>query len=193
MSEDVGRFLGVEYPALSRTERGIASSLRGASAMTITPTMARAGTKSNAIPPTAQLVCDVRTLPHQTPADVEEILAGIFRGMEGVDIQVQTTAVSSASDYPTQFSQAVQKATAAATGRQDLLWLPGLTSGFTDSRFVRPLGATIYGFAPQAPQPELGGQEGVHGRDECLPIESLRTMLRTLLAVAWETGVIRDE
>ncbi|NPV09365.1 MAG: M20/M25/M40 family metallo-hydrolase [Anaerolineae bacterium] len=192
MARDLVRFLSVDFAALDRAERGIASALRGASAMTVTPTMARAGSKSNAIPATAQLTCDVRTLPGQTQADVERALADALKGLAGVQVQVRTTAEPSASDYPTPFSQAVQRATAAATGHHDLAWLPGITSGFTDSRFVRPLGATVYGFAPQAPRPELGGQEGVHGRDECLPVESLRTMLRTLVAVAWETVAKRD-
>lgn len=188
LAQDPIGLLQADYTALDQNRKGLTSALRGASAMTVTPTMARAGTKSNAIPPAAQLVCDVRTLPGQSQAYVEEAIAGMMRGLPA-RVAVETTAESSASPYPTRFGVLVEEATAAATGMTDLLWLPGITSGFTDSRFVRPLGATIYGFAPQAPDPEAGESRGVHGRDESLPIANLRTMLRTLLALAWKTIV----
>lgn len=190
LEQDSVGLLQADYESLDQGRKGLTSALRGASAMTITPTMARAGTKSNAIPPAAQLVCDVRTLPGQTQAYVEGIIAGILGGLPA-RLAVQTTAEASASPYPTRFSALVEEATAAATGKSDLLWLPGITSGFTDSRFVRPLGVTVYGFAPQAPDPETYESRGVHGRDESLPIANLRIMLRTLLVLAWKTIVAR--
>jgi len=187
LQDPVG-LLQADYASMDQGLKGLTSALRGASAMTVTPTMARAGTKSNAIPPAAQVVSDVRTLPGQTQAYVERVFSDTLAGLPA-RATVQTTAEPSASPYPTPFSALVEEATAAATGKSDLLWLPGITSGFTDSRFVRPLGATIYGFAPQAPDPELGESRGVHGRDESLPIANLQTMLRTLLALAWKTIV----
>jgi acetylornithine deacetylase/succinyl-diaminopimelate desuccinylase-like protein len=185
---DVSRLLQVAYDSAAPSERGLLSSLLGASRMTITPTMATAGTKSNAIPVAAGLTCDVRTLPGQTTVDVEREFSALLAGLEGVSVALTETAEPSASPYPSGFSAALERATAAAVGRDDLAWLPGLTIGFTDSRFLRRLGTVTYGFAPEA----LGrdtAPEGVHGRDERLPLESLRVLLRTLAATAWEVLV----
>jgi len=186
---DPVRFIQRDFEEIAKASRALASTLRGAARMTITPTVVRAGAKANAIPSSCHVVCDVRTLPGQTAADVERHLETILAGVDHVETSVSTTAEPSASPYPTPFSEQVQRATSAAVGRNDLLWLPGLTAGFTDSRFARRLGATVYGFSPQALDPERGTPEGIHGQDEYMPIESLQVTLRTLVAVAWEVLV----
>lgn len=180
------RLLQVDFGDLSRSERGLVSALRGASRMTITPTMLLGGVKSNSIPASCSVVCDVRTLPGQTAADVMAEIRAALGKVESVQIELQETAEPSESPYPTPFSQAIERATAAASEQPDLLWIPGLTSGFSDSRLVRPLGTTVYGFAPQSADPDALTPEGIHGRDECMPIESLRVTLRMLVALAWE-------
>ncbi|MHB0876036.1 MAG: M20 family metallopeptidase [Anaerolineae bacterium] len=185
LGSDAMLLLQAPYDGIAKAERGLLSSLLGASRMTITPTMVAAGTKSNAIPSTATLTCDVRTLPGQSAVDVEREVSALLAGLEGVSLSLVETAEPSASPYPTGFSDAIARATTAAVGHGDLAWLPGLTTGFTDSRFLRRLGTVTYGFAPQALAPEAT-PEGIHGRDERMPIESLRVLLRTLVAVAWE-------
>jgi acetylornithine deacetylase/succinyl-diaminopimelate desuccinylase-like protein len=185
LGTDVTRLLQVPYDNVSPGDRGLLSSLLGASRMTITPTMTAAGTKSNAIPVAANLTCDVRTLPGQTTVDVEREMSALLAGLEGASVSLTETAEPSSSPYPSEFSEALQRATAAAVGRQDLAWLPGLTVGFTDSRFLRRLGTVTYGFTPEALTPDAT-PEGVHGRGERLPLESLRVLLRTLVATAWE-------
>jgi len=59
--------------------------------------------------------------------------------------------------------------------------VPALTVGFTDSRFIRPLGAQVYGFNPHHPNSDPN-RSGVHGNNEYLEIETL--LLRTKNAVA---------
>ncbi|MGQ9553685.1 MAG: M20 family metallopeptidase [Anaerolineae bacterium] len=183
---DIGHLLQANYDLATKAERGIISALRGAAYMTITPTMVAAGVKSNAIPSACHLTCDIRTLPGQTQSYVERELTTLLAGISGIEIAVKETAEASASLYPTAFSEAMKRATACAVARDDLIWLPGLTAGFTDSRFVRRLGTTVYNFAPQALDPNIGTPEGVHGRDERMPIESLRVLLRMLVALAWD-------
>ena len=186
------RLLQADFDSIDERQRGLASALRGAARMTITPTLVRAGVKSNAIPGDASVICDIRTLPGQTSDDVRRELATALAGIDNLEVDLEKTAEPSASPYPTPLSEAIMRATAAAVNRSDLLWLPGITHGFTDSRLVRPLGTVVYNFAPQAPDPESAVAEGVHGRDERLPIESLRTMLRTLVALAWDLLAPRD-
>lgn len=171
---------------LMQVSTGLGSELRGLSRMTIVPTMFSGGIKSNAIPASCRLVCDVRTLPWQDEpcvrAQVEQVLAGI----DGASYELQVTAISNASPYDTRLSAAIRRATAAASGRDDLQWLPTLTTGFTDSRLVRPLGSVVYGFGPGRPGADLTFPSGVHGRDESVELADLLFMTKVYLALALE-------
>ena len=61
--------------------------------------------------------------------------------------------------------------------------MPGLTVGFTDSRFFRPLGTEVYGFNPHHPNADPK-RTGVHGNNEFLEIDSLMLRTKTALALA---------
>ncbi len=165
-----------------------AESLRGLSRMTLTPTMVRAGVKSNNVPETATIVCDVRTLPHQDEAYVQAQVERLLEGVPDVQIVIQYTAEPNASPYDTPFAEAIRRATAKVLGRDDLLWLSGLTIGFTDSRFLRPLGTVVYNFAPGNPAKGLP-LSMAHGTDESTDIEGLVIGTKMMLAIAWETLV----
>jgi acetylornithine deacetylase/succinyl-diaminopimelate desuccinylase-like protein len=163
----------------------LSAKIRGLSRMTLTPTLVSGGVKSNQIPNRCHLVCDVRTLPHQGEAYVREEVAKALRDVEGVeDIQVKYTAVPSTSEYETSFAEQVKRATQAALDRRDLLWVPCITTGFTDSRLVRPLGTIVYNFSPSHPDsdPDL---VGAHCVDESVDIASLVTRTKMLVALAW--------
>ena len=75
----------------------------------------------------------------------------------------------------------LRQALSLALGSPDFKLLPSMTVGFTDSRFVRPLGTQVYGFAPHHPNAEPM-RSGVHGNNEFMEIDSL--LLRTRFAVA---------
>lgn len=161
------------------------SQLRALSRMTLSPTMISAGIKSNSIPETCRLTCDIRTLPHQDDAYVRRELERLAQGLPGVEVELDYTAVPSASPYDTPFRGMVQRATAAAVGREDIAWAPNLTVGFTDSRLVRPLGVVVYNFAPDHPDDDPALQRA-HGANESASIGSLLTKTKMLLALAVE-------
>jgi acetylornithine deacetylase/succinyl-diaminopimelate desuccinylase-like protein len=75
----------------------------------------------------------------------------------------------------------LRQALQAALGRTDFRLLPALTIGFTDSRFLRPLGTEVFGFAPHHPSAEPV-RAGVHGNNEFMEVDSL--LLRTRFALA---------
>ena len=129
-------------------QRQLASWLRAASRMTIVATMIRAGIKSNSVAESCTIICDVRTLPWQDEAYVARQLDKMLDGLPGVRYEIRTTAVPSASPADDWFLGQLETATKAALGRDDLRFVPGLTTGFTDSRLVRPVGVTAYGFHP---------------------------------------------
>jgi acetylornithine deacetylase/succinyl-diaminopimelate desuccinylase-like protein len=161
-------------------------TLRGLSRMTIVPTMVSGGIKSNSVPTACKLVCDVRILPHQDEAYVRSQVEGILAGIESASYELVYTAVPSASPYNTDFAAAVRCATELATGRHDLLWLPSLTTGFTDSRLVRPLGVTVYDFGPSHPDSDPNFPHGVHGANENTEIRGLLLMTKMFMALAYD-------
>jgi acetylornithine deacetylase/succinyl-diaminopimelate desuccinylase-like protein len=159
---------------------GLSTMLKATSRMTITPTMLEAGVKSNSIPDRAKLVCDVRALPGQDDRFVQQELEHMLGGLQ-VAIDVNYTAISNSSPADAPFVDLLRQALGAALGSDDFRLLPAITAGFTDSRFLRPLGTQVYGFAPHHPSAEPI-RAGVHGNNEFMEISTL--MLRTKYAVA---------
>ena len=161
-------------------DKALAAFLKAASRMTVTPTGLKAGIKSNSIPDRAQVVCDVRTLPGQDDGFVRSELEHVLQGL-AVQLEVDYTAVPNASPADSPFLNTIRTALARVLGRDDFKLVPSLTVGFTDSRFVRPLGTDVYGFAPHHPDADPLRQ-GVHGNNEFMEIDSL--LLRTRHAVS---------
>src|SRR5215211_3502846 len=169
-------------------QRQLASWLRAASRMTIVATMIRAGVKSNSVAESCAITCDVRTLPWQDEAYVARQLDGMLAGLTGVRYEIRITAVPSASLADEWFLGQLQAATKAALGRDDVAFLPGLTTGFTDSRLVRPIGVIAYGFHPSHPSSDTS-KDGAHNVNESVAIADLLNMTRMKVALAW--GMIR--
>jgi acetylornithine deacetylase/succinyl-diaminopimelate desuccinylase-like protein len=163
------------------------SMLRGLSRMTLVPTIVQSGIKSNNVPETATVICDARTLPHQDEAYVRAQLAKCLGDIEA-EITVSRTAEANASSYDTPFAQAICQAAGQVLPEKELVWTPGLTVGFTDSRFLRPLGTTVYNFAPGNPAKGLPPSMA-HGTDESVDIEGLVIGTKMMLAMAWHTLV----
>ena len=162
--------------------KALAVNLKAASRMTVVPTMIEAGVKSNSIPDRVRLTCDVRTLPGQDERFVRQELETLLDGL-GLEIEIDYTAVPNSSPAESPFVQTCHQALELALGGQKVELLPGLTVGFTDSRFLRPLGTETYGFAPHAPT-ALPERSGVHGNNEFIEIDTLIVRTKTALALA---------
>ena len=161
------------------------SLMKALSRMTITPTMINGGIKSNSVPESVRLTCDVRTLPHQDEAYVRQELGKILEGIDGVEIDVDYMSIPNASEFDTEFASRIQISTARARGRDDIQWVPSLSTGFTDSRFTRNLGTTTYGRVGSHPDddPMLSF---IHGTNESVGIRSLVSGTRIMLALAYD-------
>ncbi len=167
---------------LAATNPQLASAVRAQSRMTCVPTMFSGGVKSNSVPASSTLTCDVRTLPHQDEAYVRRQIDGILQGIDGATYELLYTAVPSASPYETDLAAAIRGATDRVAGRSDLHWLPGLTTGFTDSRLVRPLGIVAYGFSSDRPDADPTILGNAHGANESTDIASLVFKTKVLVA-----------
>ena len=160
-----------------------ASMMRALSRMTLTPTMISGGIKSNSVPESIRLTCDVRTLPHQSDDYLREQLDAILEGIPNTTYEIDYMAVPNSSDFETDLGRSIQRATAAALGIDDIQWVPAISTGFTDSRFTRPLGTVTYGFNGSHPDddPMLSR---AHGTDESIGINSLISGTKIMLALA---------
>ncbi len=175
------------------TEReSLASFLRAASRMTLVASMINGGVKSNSVAENCLVTCDVRSLPHQDSNYVLREIEGIVDGLDGVRVEVSETSAPSNSTYDHPFADHVMTATrrmaARTIGRDDVEFVPGITVGFTDSSFVRPLGNIAYGFTPGHPDADPS-KSGAHNINESADIESIVTICRFMIALAWDTVV----
>jgi acetylornithine deacetylase/succinyl-diaminopimelate desuccinylase-like protein len=161
----------------------LSSTLRALSRMTVTPTIVSGGIKSNSVPEKCQLICDVRTLPHQDDSYVKKELEKLLQGVQGVDFEIDYMAVPNSSPYETDFARRIKEATRKSLGREDLNWIPSIATGFTDSRFLRPLGTTTYGFNGTHPEddPMLAR---MHGTNESIGVKSLVSAAKITVALA---------
>ena len=167
-----------------------ASIMKALSRMTITPTMIQGGIKSNSVPETVRLTCDIRTLPHQDETYVRQELAKILEGIEGVEIEIDYMSVPNSSPFETEFAERIQISTANALNRDDIQWVPSLTTGFTDSRFTRNLGTTTYGMVGSDPDddPMISF---IHGTNESVGIRSLISGTRIMLSLAYDLLAVK--
>src|SRR5205823_344448 len=101
-----------------------------------------------------------RSLPHQDLAYVRQQAERVAEGITGVEIEINYTAEPNNSPYGTAFTDQAAEAVALALGEPVKL-MPALAIGFTDSRFVRPIGQQVYGYMPSPPDRE--DDHGVHG------------------------------
>jgi acetylornithine deacetylase/succinyl-diaminopimelate desuccinylase-like protein len=147
--------------------------------------MVRGGIKSNSVPESIRLTCDVRTLPHQDETYVRQQLEQLIGEVPGVEIEIDYMAVPNSSPFETDLAQRIQSNTALALGRQDIQWVPAISTGFTDSRFTRPLGIITYGFSGSHPDDDPMLTKA-HGTDESVGIKSLISGTKIMLALAYD-------
>lgn len=160
---------------LAPANEPLATELRALTRMTCTPTIVHGGNKSNSVPDRVEVVCDIRTLPRHTRAYILRYLKASTEGL-GAAIDLQTTAVSSATTPLPADTDFVGLALAAALGTSVEVF-PSLTMGFTDSRFARPTGTRVVGFAPRRPVGDAE-PERAHGANESIHVEDLYAQLR---------------
>ena len=169
----------------------LASILRALSRMTLTPTIVQGGIKSNSVPEAIRLTCDVRTLPHQDDGYLRRQLDQVLEGIPGTSYEIDYMAVPNASDFETVFAEQIRAASARALGLDDVQMVPGISTGFTDSRFTRPLGTVTYGFSAMHPDddPMISF---VHGTNESIGIESLINASKVMTALAYNMLAVKE-
>ncbi|UYN84310.1 MAG: M20/M25/M40 family metallo-hydrolase [Microcella sp.] len=170
---ELARVLGVDPGSLSADEllerTGSAAGFLTATIRTTSnPTLLTGGYKHNVIPDTAEALIDIRTLPGEEDAVLEEV-----RRIVGDDIEIEIVVRDIGLENP--FSGALVDAMVGTLQRHDpgAEVLPYLLSGGTDNKALSELGIVGYGFAPLKLTPDLDFPAMFHGVDERVPLDAL--------------------
>jgi acetylornithine deacetylase/succinyl-diaminopimelate desuccinylase-like protein len=150
---------------------------------TASPTVVRAGSKTNVIPARASFEIDGRTLPGQSEADFVKEIRRVVGDEAMFEVMASQPPVVSPIDTP------MYRCLADVVRERDpgAIPIPALIPGFTDAKAYSRLGTRYYGFAPVrfAPDDGISFSALYHGKDERIPEAGLRWGLRTL----WEAVV----
>ena len=159
-------------------DRGAARALDAVLRNTATPTVLRAGAKTNVIPGQATAELDGRIAVGSSEA---ELLAELRR-LAGPDIALELVAPS----YPPTVSRPDTElfgvlAEVVAAHHPGAVAVPSVLPGFTDAKHWSRLGVTCYGFSPVRLGPDDGDFAALfHGDDERVPVAGFSAGLRML-------------
>lgn len=161
----------IRDPAQKRTFAALMSN-------TATPTVLRAGDKTNVVPAEASVQIDGRTLPGQTTsaflAELREII--------GHDIELEILRdlppVETSADTPlfSHLARTIERHDPGSTA------VPYMIPGFTDAKAFHKLGTKCYGFSPVRFDPSHGVvfSQLYHGHNERIPVDGYQWGLRVL-------------
>ncbi len=135
---------------------------------TVTPTVLVGSDKTNVIPANAYAELDCRLLPGDNPTEFLKSLQSTIAD-DQVKVQVLLNSVSPASPTSTNFMKALEQV--AERQDQGVPVIPVMSTGFTDSRYLRQHKLIVYGFNPIEITPEL--QQTIHGVNERIGIDNL--------------------
>jgi carboxypeptidase PM20D1 len=138
---------------------------------TTAPTILKAGIKTNVLPPTATAAVNFRLHPRDTPESVKAHTIAAIND-ERVDVEIRGGVGGVASEVSSRDSDGYQ--TIAKVARQafgDVIVVPGLTVGGTDSKHYSQVADDSYRFQYMVVEP--GDITGFHGTDERVAIDNL--------------------
>jgi acetylornithine deacetylase/succinyl-diaminopimelate desuccinylase-like protein len=166
-------------------DRGTARSMNALLSNTASPTVVRAGQKTNVIPGIAEVEIDGRTLPGQTTDDFLRELRAIL----GPDVELEVMR-----EAPPTVTEPVSSPLYDVIARQivarepDAVVVPYMIPGFTDAKQFTRMGARWYGFTPVKIEKKSGivFSEMFHGHNERIPIAGLHWGTELLHAVVRE-------
>ena len=167
------------HPVLAHTLPALAGT-------TMAPTLLSASTKRNVMPARASMELDCRILPGTTAADVEREVRARLGSDLGFELEWPEHLVAGSASSP---SSPLMDAMVAVLSRSgdDAVLLPILSTGFTDSVYLRAAGTpTAYGFSPFVATPPEVLAAGFHNADERVHIDDLLTSVEFHLALARE-------
>jgi acetylornithine deacetylase/succinyl-diaminopimelate desuccinylase-like protein len=126
-----------------------------------------AGIAKNALPQVARATVNCRVLPGESVAEVQQTLIRILADDKIVVKQMEDYTPSPPSPLRQDVVQAIERLTAEFWPGAAVV--PAMSTGATDSRFLRNAGIPSYGHSGLASEP---GDNRAHGKDERLAVKS---------------------
>ena len=145
---------------------------------TVSATGLGGGFKHNVIPAASEATLDCRLLPGQSH---DEFLAQMRDVIDDGQITISTElrSESGATDFDTELVSVIRDVVGEQV--EGAIVAPIPTVGFTDSRVLRRRGVKAYGFVPTLMDTAYAA--GMHGHNERVPVDSLRTGVQILFEV----------
>jgi len=151
-------------------DRTLAETLRAMTRMTVSPNVVRGGSKTNIVPDSCSAEVDIRILPGQ---DEKYVLSELRRYLaEDIHISIDNYVAPSFSSSSSEYYRLVEETTKEVAGRE-ILCLPHISPGATDSRYLRGAGIPSYGIGHMSPDFDRSLRETIHGKNERIDIDSL--------------------
>ncbi|HOY61960.1 MAG TPA: M20/M25/M40 family metallo-hydrolase [bacterium] len=142
----------------------------------ISPTMFHAGNKENVIPPKCEAVIDCRILPGQTSAGFKKMLSEMI-DVDSIELLVEQVPDPTESPADTELYRCIERAIMKNDPKGVLV--PYISTGATDSRFLRKKGVIAYGFSPFLSKVDFREfLYTIHGHDERIPIDGVDFSVR---------------
>jgi acetylornithine deacetylase/succinyl-diaminopimelate desuccinylase-like protein len=168
-----------------RPDLGFARSLGALLSNTASPTVVRAGAKTNVIPGVAEFEIDGRTLPGQTDEDLLRELREVLG--PDVELEVMKSAPPVVTEPVESPLYDIIKRNILAREPASVV-IPYMIPGFTDAKYFTRMGARWYGFSPVKIEKASGIRfaDMFHGNDERIPVAGLHWGAEVLDAVVTE-------
>jgi acetylornithine deacetylase/succinyl-diaminopimelate desuccinylase-like protein len=152
---------------------GLAREAHACTHTTFAPTIIHGGTKTNVIPDLVDVEVDIRTLPGQTGADVQKMLADAL-GDLATHVEITPFDENDSTSSPTETPLWDSLARVSESLVEGSALVPFLTVGATDARFFRRKGSVAYGYGLFSRKLSFDEYASMfHGNDERVDIESL--------------------
>lgn len=164
---------------LKRLPKNIAPIFKALLHNTATPTVLRAGQKTNVIPSEAEAEVDCRVLPGQT----KETLLAEIRPYLGPDVEIEVLMEPEPFEthYETELFRIFQEVIAEEDPQAKVI--PFMLPATTDSRFLAKRGVKVYGFSPMKYDPKCNFLELAHSHNERVSVDSLIFGVRSLYKI----------
>ncbi|MDP3879528.1 MAG: M20/M25/M40 family metallo-hydrolase [Dehalococcoidales bacterium] len=150
-------------------DKVFAAYLSATTRMTVSPNVIHGGAKTNIVPDSCEAEVDIRVLPGQDNKYMNRQLGEI---MGDVDVEITQYHPPTFSTSDSDYYRLVADTMKEFIG--DVPILPCISSGATDSRFLREAGMPCYGISMMTLDLDQAMKQSVHGKNEKVDIASLR-------------------
>ena len=169
----------VEEAIHSLRDRIFTGYLTAFTRMTVSPNMVHGGAKTNIVPDSCEAEVDIRVLPGQ---DKEYILNELGHAIGNTIVKIIQYHAPTFSTSNSDYYRLVMDTVKESLG--DAVILPCISSGASDSRFLRESGMPCYGIGMMALNLDDNMKQSVHGKDEKIDIDSLKLKSDFLVRLA---------